>query len=359
MGLRSLRLALCTVVAVCASGAEEALTNGDIVRLTQAGFGPAVLVAKIESSETAFDTSVDALLALAEDGVPEEVVAAMVQAAMTRPRPAPPATAGARNREAVPAAEPQAVRPRAIPGSTFRESLRAGGEGPEMVVIPAGRFRMGCLSNDSRCQPVEMPVHQVTIGAPFALSVHEVTFEDYDRFTYPNEVDDRGWGRGRRPVINVSWNDAQDYVAWLSSQTGAEYRLPSEAEWEYAARAGTTTQYSWGNEIGVNRANCYDCGSQWDDRQTAPAGSFRPNGFGLYDMHGNVYEWVEDCVNVRYQGAPSDGSAWLQGNCSVRVYRGGAWGVLPRILRAACRYGLSTDYRYFNVGFRVARTVTP
>ena len=129
-----------------------------------------------------------------------------------------------------------------------------------------------------------------TIGQPFALSVHEVTFEDYDRFTYPNKVDEEGWGRGSRPALNVSWDDAQEYVAWLSVQTGAEYRLPSEAEWEYAARAGTTTKHSWGNEIGMNRANCNDCGSQWDGSQTAPVGSFRANGFGLYDMHGNVHE---------------------------------------------------------------------
>ena len=165
----------------------------------------------------------------------------------------------------------------------------------------------------------------MTIPAPFALSTHEVTFEDYDRFTHPNEVNDQGWGRGRRPVINVSWDEAKDYVEWLSSETGATYRLPSEAEWEYAARAGTANKYSWGNEIGANRANCQNdhCGDQW--KRTAPVGSFPPNGFGLYDMHGNVWEWVEDCWNGSYAGAPADGDAWRSGDCAKRVLRGGSW----------------------------------
>ena len=198
----------------------------------------------------------------------------------------------------------------------------------------------------------------MTISAPFALSAHEVTFEDYDRFTYPNKVDDEGWGRGRRPVIKVSWDDAREYAAWLSAETGAEYRLPSESEWEYAARAGTTTKYSWGDEIGRNRANCGNaCGDQWD--YTAPAGSFRANRFGLYDMHGNVWEWVADCWNLSYAGAPSGGDAWLSGDCSKRVLRGNSWRYFPRVLRVALRWGKPTDSRNIFVGFRVARTLAP
>ena len=242
-------------------------------------------------------------------------------------------------------------------GTTFREALRAGGEGPTMVVIPAGRFRMGCLSNDGDCASDEYPVHDVTIPQPFALSVHEVTFKAYDRFTYPFKVGNSDRVRGRRPVVDVSWDDAKEYVAWLSDQTGAEYRLPSEAEWEYAARAGTTTKYAWGDEIGVNQANCDGCGSQWDDRSTAPAGSFAPNRFGLYDMHGNVYEWVEDCWNGSYAGAPSDGSAWLRGGCFFRVLRGGSWAVAN--IRAASRSRFTTGLRSGDVGFRVARTLNP
>ena len=259
------------------------------------------------------------------------------------------------------------MRPKAVAGNTFRESLRSWGEGLEMVVIPAGRFRMGCLSNDDDCYDDEKPVREVIIARPFALSVYEVTFEDYDRFTFPNKVDDEGWGRGDRPVNNLSWDDAKEYVAWLSVQTGAEYRLPSEMEWEYAARAGSTTKYSWGNEIGTNRANCGDkrtggCGSQWDGKQTAPVGSFAANGYGLYDMHGNVFEWVEDCWNDSYAGAPTDGSPWLQVECALRVLRSGAWDQYPEDLRAAFRGAVPTDYRESHYdghsGVRVARTLT-
>ena len=240
----------------------------------------------------------------------------------------------------------------------FSDALKSGGQGPAMVTVPAGAFRMGCVSGVD-CQYDEKPVHDVAIPQSFALSVHAVTFEDYDRFTYPNKVADEFWGRGQRPVINVAWDDAKEYVAWLSSQTGAEYRLPSEAEWEYAARAGSAAKYSWGNEVGRNKANCGGCGSQWDGAGTAPVGSFAPNAWGLHDMHGNVWEWVEDCWNDSYAGAPLDGSAWLRGECFVRVLRGGSWGALPRALRAAYRGGITTGYRSSFVGFRVARTLTP
>ena len=224
-------LALCGVSGA-AMAAEDPLTNADVVALTQARLGAGAIVAKIDSSATAFDTSVQDLVALAGQGVASEVVEAMVAAGSAAGGSSAAGRAAVRGTGAADGGtEAARAQPRAIvPGSTFRESLRAGVEGPEMVVIPAGRFRMGCLSNDDDCLSTEKLVHEVTIGAPFALSVHEVTFEDYDRFTYPNKVDDQGWGRGRRPVLKVSWNDAQDYVQWLSSQTGAEYRLPSEAE---------------------------------------------------------------------------------------------------------------------------------
>ena len=340
------------------------------MRLAAAGIGSEVIVAKIRTSETDFDMSVDKIVALSEAGVSDSVLSAMVAAAGDTDTSRAAPVVDANQRSDIPAGvERPAVggtpagqvimRPKAIAGSTFRESLRSGGEGPEMVVIPAGSFRMGCLSNDDDCYDDEKPVHGVSISRPFALSTHEVTFEEYDRFTHPNKVDDKGWGRGDRPVINVSWDDAQEYVSWLSAQTGAEYRLPSEAEWEYAARAGSTTKYSWGNEIGTNRANCDGCGSQWDNKQTAPTGSFATNGFGLYDMHGNVWEWVEDCLNNSYTGAPSDGSPWLQGDCARRVVRGGSWFSFPSFLRAANRGRGTSGNRYIGYGFRVARTLTP
>ena len=231
---------------------------------------------------------------------------------------------------------------------------------PEMAVIPGGSFRMGCVSGQD-CFDSEHPVHTVRVES-FELSKYEVTFEEYDRFTAATDrkpADDLGRGRGRRPVVNVSWEDTVAYTRWLSEQTGERYRLPSEAEWEYAARAGSVTAYSWGNEIGRNRANCDGCGSQWDNGQTAPVGSFGPNGWGLHDMHGNVWEWVQDCWNGRYQGAPTNGLAWERGECSQRVLRGGSSDNNPRFLRSANRLREPTTYRNYLGGFRVARTVTP
>ena len=252
-----------------------------------------------------------------------------------------------------------------VPGSSFRDTLRSGGEGPEMVVIPAGRFRMGDLSGEGLID--EKLVHEVVITRPFALSKYEVTFEDYDKFTHPNKVDDEGWGRGWHPVINVSWDDANEYAAWLSAQTGKRYRLPTEAEWEYAARAGSTTKYHFGNDESqlcgyVNHADSstdYDWRNQScsDDvgKRTAAVGQYRPNAFGLYDMHGNVWEWVQDCWNDSYAGAPGDGSAWTSGDCGQRVGRGGSWYNDPWSLRSAYRGGGDRSDRDDGIGFRLAQ----
>ena len=231
---------------------------------------------------------------------------------------------------------------------------------PEMVEIPGGSFRMGCVSGRD-CDDDEQPVHEVRVEA-FELGKYEVTFEEYDRFTAATGREaaaDHDWRRGRRPVINVSWEDAVAYTRWLSGQTGERYRLPSEAEWEYAVRAGTETAYSWGNEIGSNRANCLGCGSQWGNGWTAAVGSFSPNGWGLHDLHGNVWEWVQDCWNESYRGASADGSAWQRGDCSRRVLRGGSWFNEPRNLRSANRGWLTSADRGDLNGFRVARTITP
>lgn len=240
-------------------------------------------------------------------------------------------------------------------GDVFRDCNAC----PEMVVVPAGSYMMGSEKGSSD----EEPVHQVTIAQPFAVGKYEVTFAEWDACVAGGGCNgyrpgDRGWGRGHRPVINVSWKDAQTYVRWLSEQTGEAYRLLSEAEWEYVARAGTTTHYTWGNKIGRNRANCNRCGSQWDNKQTAPVGSFAANGFGLHDMHGNVREWTQDCWNERYAGAPSNGGAWESGECSLRVLRGGSWNYFPTFLRSAFRYRLTALFRYSIVGFRLARTLT-
>ena len=234
---------------------------------------------------------------------------------------------------------------------------------PEMVTIPAGRFRLGCVSGQE-CRGNESPIQNVTIPDAFAVSRYEVTFAEWDVCVLDGgcggyRPDDEGWGRGTRPVINVSWEDAQAYVLWLSSRTGEQYRLLTEAEWEYVARAGSETAYSWGNGIGSNRANCDGCGTQWDGRQTAPVGSFQANDFGVHDMHGNVSEWVEDCYDGRYRRAHRNGRAWLRGDCDWRVLRGGSWAYDPRDLRSANRSRRPTGNRYSYDGFRVARTLTP
>ena len=228
----------------------------------------------------------------------------------------------------------------------------------EMVDIPGGTFRMGDLSGGG--DDDERPVHSVTVPA-FKMGKYEVTFDKWDacvaeggcdRYT----PDDAGWGRGNRPLINVSWDDVRGFIDWLNDKTAGNYRLPSEAEWEYAARAGSATKYSWGNDIGTNRANCDGCGGRWDGAEkTAPVGSYSANVLGLHDIHGNVFEWVEDCQNDSYVGAPTDGRAWESGDCSRRLTRGGSWYYGPSGLRSAYREGLSRSDRFHNVGLRLAQ----
>ena len=219
--------------------------------------------------------------------------------------------------------DPYVLKPEAEralkPLASFRECAK---DCPEMVVIPAGEFMMGSPASEKGRYTNEGPQHTVMIAKPFAVSKFDVTFADWDACVSVGgcpQVSDSGFGRGTRPVINVSWDDAQQYVAWFSKMTGKPYRLLTEAEWEYAARAGSTTAYFWGDEIGKGNANCAGCGSQWDNRQTSPVGSFKPNAFGLYDMAGNVWQWVQDCYHGNYDGAPTDGSAWTIGDCSRRV----------------------------------------
>jgi formylglycine-generating enzyme required for sulfatase activity len=244
------------------------------------------------------------------------------------------------------------------PLASFRECAK---DCPEMIVVPAGEFMMGSPATEMGRHDNEGPQHSVTIAKPFAVSKFDVTFADWDACASAGgcpKVGDSGFGRGTKPAINVSWDQARQYVTWFSKMTGRPYRLLTEAEWEYAARAGSATAYFWGDEIGQENANCSGCGSQWDGRQTSPVGSFKPNAFGLYDMAGNVWQWVQDCYHVNYDGAPPDGSAWTIGNCQ-RVVRGGSWKLTPRFLRSAFRDRDSADVRFNHVGFRLARTLTP
>ncbi len=234
---------------------------------------------------------------------------------------------------------------------------------PEMVVVPPGNFLMGDLHGVGYFS--EKSIRAVRIDYVFAVGKFEVTFDEWtacvsDGGCNGYRPDDLGWGRSDRPVVHVSWQDAKTYVKWLSRKTDKTYRLLSEAEWEYAARATSRTMFPWGNSIGSGYANCDGCGSLWDDDLTAPVGSFAPNAFGLHDMHGNVYDWVEDCWHSDYQGAPSDGSAWTSGGvCQVRILRGGSYDDTPVLVRSANRDGNITSDRYnLFSGIRVARTLS-
>jgi formylglycine-generating enzyme required for sulfatase activity len=245
----------------------------------------------------------------------------------------------------------------------FRECATERGKDycPEMVLVPAGSFVMGSAASEEGRFSDEGPQHNVSIPKPFVVSAFEITFDEWDTCVAvsdcPGNVSDADWGRGQRPTINVTWNEAQRYVEWLSKITGKRYRLLSEAEYEYAARGGSQTPYPWGTDMGKGNANCHGCGSQWDNRQTAPVGSFPANGFGLDDMVGNVWEWVEDCYHQTYDDAPTDGSPWMAGDCSRRAVRGGSWSTEPRTVRSANRDGATPDDRNHGLGFRVARSL--
>jgi formylglycine-generating enzyme required for sulfatase activity/WD40 repeat protein len=242
---------------------------------------------------------------------------------------------------------------------------------PEMVALSGGTFIMGSPQNEGRRDRDEGPQRQVTIK-PFAIGKHEVTFAQWDACVAAGgcnghrPTDSGARDRDRLPVINVSWQDAQGYVSWLAKQTGKPYRLPTEAEWEYAARAGTTTPFSFGETINTAQAN-YDGRSYYGRRgrkgeyrkHAVPVGSLPANSWGLYEMHGNVWEWVEDCWHESYKDAPQDGSAWIETSCTDRVGRGGSWNNKPKDLRSASRAQGRPDDRYDLMGFRVARPFTP
>ena len=249
------------------------------------------------------------------------------------------------------------IRAKEVPIAKFRDCDLC----PEMVVVPAGSFRMGSPVGERGRFDDEGPQHLVTIARAFAVGIYEVTFNEWDACVTTggckHKPSDSGWGRGRHPVINVSWEDAQEYVAWLSKKTGKAYRLLSEAEWEYAARGGTTTRYPWGDEPGTNMANFRDSGNSWSGKQTAPVGSFAANRFGLHDMSGNVWEWVEDLYRDGYLNAPEDGRPRTSEVGSQRVVRGGSWNDGSDSARVALRYKSEPASRSDVVGFRLARTL--
>lgn len=266
-----------------------------------------------------------------------------------------------------------AKAPTPRPGDVFRDPLKIGGEGPEMIVIAPGTFRMGDIHGDG--QELERPVHSVTIKRPFAMGRYEVTFDAYDKFanaTGRELPNDQGWGRERRPVVNVYWEDARDYARWLSKQTGKRYRLPSEAEWEYAARSGGKEEKWAGTSLEKDLPD-YAWFEPHSKGKTQPVGTRKPNGLGLYDMSGNVNEWVEDCRHKDYQEAPTDGRPWGRengGQCQFRVVRGGSWEFgTKRFLRTSERSFadrhrlllgriLFPAWRKRDTGFRVVRELS-
>jgi len=251
---------------------------------------------------------------------------------------------------------PPAARPLAAlqPAAPQQSAIRDCPQCPELVLIQPGAFEMG----SSEMFDFEAPVHQVSIRRPFYIGRREVTFEEWDACLAEGgckqKPDDRGLGRGRRPVTDLDWDDAKSYLAWLSQKTGKTYRLPTESEWEYVARAGSTTTYPWGRAVDKDKANCLGCTSD-PVKKAIDVGSFPPNAFGIYDMAGNAAEWVEDCWSDNYKGAPTDGSAWVKPVCRERVLRGGSFNNDPRYLRSAARFKYDQNVRFYTNGFRVVR----
>jgi formylglycine-generating enzyme required for sulfatase activity/serine/threonine protein phosphatase PrpC len=247
--------------------------------------------------------------------------------------------------------------PRVLPTSetAFRDVLSDGTAGPVMVRIPQGTFAMGSPSVSVIAE--ERPEHLVKIDS-FAMSQYEVSFAEYEQFaraTRRKMPSDLSLARENHPVVLVSWDDVHAYTQWLSRQTGARYRLPSEAEWEYAAAAGSDAPYWWGFDVGKNKAHCFGCETGLDPRKPTSVGRFEPNAFGLYDMLGNVMEWVYDCYHANYLGAPDDGSVWEGGDCNHRVVRGGAYTSPPPSIRVMKRDKRVATERYDTVGIRLVR----
>lgn len=253
---------------------------------------------------------------------------------------------------APPTATPQTANNYPVPvGRSFRDCADC----PELVVIPPGQFIMGSPATEAGRYDNEGPQRVVTLRAPLAVGAFEVTFAEWDAClaagACTHRPNDQGWGRGRQPVMNVSWDDTQQYLRWLNARTGKRYRLLTEAEWEFAVRAGSGRAFTTGNTINESLANYGGIAAR-----ARPVGSYPPNRFGLFDMHGNVWEWVQDCLERTYTNAPSDASEpVIVSGCAWRVLRGGSWSNQPRFLRSAMRHGLAAHNRADNIGFRVAR----
>ncbi|MFT4581099.1 MAG: formylglycine-generating enzyme required for sulfatase activity/serine [Gammaproteobacteria bacterium] len=240
-------------------------------------------------------------------------------------------------------------------GNVFTDTLKSGGTTPEMIWISGGRMSMG--SHESSAEFSERPQHTVTLKN-FAMSTHEITIAEFRKFanaTGRKRPETGDLDANTYPVFFVSWNDALAYTKWLSAQSGKDYRLPTESEWEYAARGGTTTAYWWGRNLGSDHAHCFACATDLDSRHPTRVARFKPNAFGLFDLAGNVEEWVYDCYHKNYDGAPSDGSVFEGGDCSLRVTRGGAFSSGPKALRSSARSNFRVDRGNDGIGVRIVR----
>ncbi len=302
------------------------------------------------------------------DGIQPRIAAAEAQRVITAAEAEKNRAADARN-EKKRMAETKAVRARIERDIAKRMKFIKDCAGcPEVAAIPPGQFIMG--KTDGSGKSDESPAHTVAIAKAFGIGRYEVTFAEWDACSAAGgcriKPSDEGWGRGNLPVMNVTWHDAQEYVKWLSGKTGQRYRLPTEAEWEYAARAGTSADFNWGDGASHEYANygtdeCCAGLAMGTDRwvNTSPVGSFGPNAWGIYDALGNVREWVEDCAHdAGYAGAPADGSAWTTGcDGDLRVYRGGSYSVFPFLMRLPNRGRYAPDVTFKNLGFRVARDI--
>ncbi|WP_414691563.1 formylglycine-generating enzyme family protein [Noviherbaspirillum sp.] len=274
------------------------------------------------------------------------------KAEQERKRPPPVAKEPPAPKEEPPVAAPAEPVPDKPPPKAASGEVRDCPTCPVLVSLPSGAFTMGANSGD----PTERPAHRVSIGTPFAIGKYEVTVDQWNacaegggcpRLTSKNP--------GNTPVRDVSWEDAQAYVKWLSASTGKSYRLPSEAEWEYAARGGTSGRFWWGEQMRPGNANCKDCGDPWSADGPAKVGSFAPNPYGLHDVNGSVWEWVADCWHNSYKGAPGDGRAWDAPGCRERVIRGGSWRDGASYMPSSTRFKYGASVRHSQNGFRVAR----
>ncbi len=277
-----------------------------------------------------------------------------VEAPPQRARPTPAAPPSKEKTRPAPETPPPPEK--SLPHNVSVSEIKDCPTCPTLISLPGGEFVMGSNASD----PTEKPAHHVAINAPFAIGKYEVSVEEWNACAEASacpRIASATNAAKNSPMRDVSWDDAQQYVKWLSTISGKPYRLPTEAEWEYAIRAGTSTRYWWGEQMRTGNANCKDCGQPWQQQGPANVGSFSANPFGLYDMNGSVWEWVSDCWHNSYKGAPADGRSWDDESCRIRVIRGGSWREGATYMPSSTRFKYDASVRHSQNGLRVARDI--